>query len=118
MEEIKRTIKEVYRKSIYLSLLPISIGIILADIFFILGIILGLTCAMFNFYLLSRKIVFLSLTAEKFKPIYIFSNYIFRYLIMAIILVLAIKINLSAFVGASLGLFIIPLAIYFGKWKI
>jgi hypothetical protein len=116
LKEIKETIIEVYKKAIFISSVPLVVGIILKDWYFILGLFLGISSGMFNFYLLSLKAM-ATLNSSKFSYFFLFSNYIFRYIIMGIILIIAVKIKLNTFIGASIGLILIPVGIYFGRWE-
>jgi hypothetical protein len=77
---------------------------------FSLGLIMGALVSILNFLLLAEQVQ--SLASGKKFLVFGFFGYIIRYLFMGLILFAAIKIDIWAFCGCGLGLFIIRLGIY------
>ena len=83
---------------------------LLIDRNFSLGLILGVVISVINFFLLARQVA--GLAAGKKALVFGFFGYIIRYLFMGLALFAAIKIDLAAFFGCALGLFMVRLGIY------
>ena len=77
---------------------------------FSLGLILGALVSVLNFLLLSEQIQ--SFASGKKFLVFGFFGYIIRYLFMGLILFAAIKIDIWAFFGCAVGLFMVRFGIY------
>jgi hypothetical protein len=90
-------------------------GVVFVISFFIkrqfsIGLVLGSLVSILNFLLLAKQVE--SFTSGKKFLVFGFFGYIIRYLLMGLALFIAIKIDLWAFFGCGLGLFMIRLAVY------
>ena len=77
---------------------------------FSIGLLLGGLVSILNFLLLAKQVE--SFASGKKFLVFGFFGYIIRYLLMGLVLFIAIKIDLWAFFGCALGLFMIRIAIY------
>ena len=90
-------------------------GLLFAISFFIkrefsLGVVLGSLVSILNLLLLARQVE--SFASGKKFLLFGFFGYIMRYLLMGLALFAAIKIDLWAFFGCAVGLFMVRLGIY------
>lgn len=83
---------------------------------FSIGVVLGALISVFNFRLLAKKVELIA--AGIGKPAAIFLGYIFRYILMGIVLWICINRGFSYFLGAACGLFAIRVAIYIDSFVV
>lgn len=110
--------KQILRKATFIFLFLLLNILILKKLELALGLVLGVGGSYFNFWHLNRtydKIIDEKMEQKKIAA-YAFNKYVFRLAITLIILVIAMKTNQEAFLGAIAGLVIIKLTIFLDNW--
>ncbi len=103
--------QRIEKKALFIGAIMILGGLILKQPGFGMGVALGALTSILNFRLIAKKVELI--TAQQGQnPAVFFIGYLFRYLLMGIILWVCINRGLPYFSGAACGLFAIRLAIY------
>jgi hypothetical protein len=114
MEELNWLKKRIESKALILSCPVFLIGLVFLGVKFSLGLITGIVMSIFNFRLLAKQVVKSSIS--KLPLIFFIRSYFLRYLLMGLMLWVAINISPLCFLGASIGLFMIKVAIYVDRF--
>jgi hypothetical protein len=112
MKEIREVKKKISRNSFFIAGVLFFITLVMGKLYISGGILLGVCAGLFNFLLLARKI-----ESQNLGYLF-FLNYIFRYLILAGVLILAAFVDRRAFLGAAIGVLVPQFVIYWEKWEL
>lgn len=107
-----KILTDIRKCSIFLSVILLLIGLLSGKIHLFCGLLAGCLLSILNFHGLSttaQKIV--QIKDKKPAITFIILNYTMKLALITIILIVAIKISLLAFVGVLTGLMIINVAI-------
>lgn len=104
--------KRIYVKALLIGFAIFVIGAILGFYKFSIGIAIGTITSIFNFKLLAVRTNIISSSKKPPNPFFIIGSFSFRFLIMGAVLWIAIQRGLTLFAGASVGLFMVTIAIY------
>ena len=105
-------LQDIWKCSIFLSLILLLIGLLSGKIHLFCGLLVGCMLSILNFHGLSmatQKIV--QINDKKSAITFVIVNYMAKLAVITVILVIAIKISLLAFVGILTGLMIVNMAI-------
>ncbi|MBI4778198.1 ATP synthase subunit I [Candidatus Desantisbacteria bacterium] len=107
-----KILTDIRKCAIFLSLILLFIGLLSGKIYLFCGLLVGCMLSILNFHGLStiaQKIV--QFKDKKPAITFIILNYTMKLAVITVILVIAIKINLLAFVGVLTGLMTVNLSI-------
>jgi hypothetical protein len=107
-----KILTDIRKCSIFLSLILLSIGLLSGKVYLFCGLLVGCMLSILNFHGLSTVAQRIVQFKDKKPAItFIIINYMMKLIVITIILVIAIKINLLAFVGILTGLMTINITI-------
>ncbi len=111
-EMLLKILTDIRKCAIFLSLILLCVGLLSGKIYLFCGLLVGCLLSILNFHGLSTVAQKILQFKDKRPAIaFMLINYMMKLALITIILVIAIKINLFAFVGVLTGLMTINAAI-------
>lgn len=102
MRDYHRFPLEIIKNTSILALLLLTLALLIGRTPLAIGIFLGSCVAIFNFFRLSMTTY--TFVVNQKRPLFLFLQYISRYLLTGLVLFISLEFGLTAFFGAFLGL--------------
>lgn len=116
MREVRNTLLETEKTTIYLVIVSLSISMFFGWYFFAYGVLLGAVLSIINFRLLARRAVFFTKTRKKNVYVYFFAAYLSRLAVIGAVFFICLLKEVRLFIGAAAGFLFIYISIFLNNF--